>query len=222
LLHSHSLAYALSHAAALHLFRCDERAACVALEEVTAIAIQQGFPLWLAYSEIMRGHVLAKRGEGAKGLALARQGHTDMKATGALIVETWCLSLVAKCSEQADQPDQALDLLIKALDTAERTNERFFEAELHRQQGEWLLAHRQPELIEVESCFERALAVARKQEARVFQLRAATSLARLWQHQGKREQARELLTPIYSTFTEGADTPMLEEARTALEQLAGR
>jgi DNA-binding SARP family transcriptional activator/predicted ATPase len=221
LLHSHSLAYALSHAAALHLFRCDKTAACDALEEAAAIATQQGFPLWLAYSEVMRGHILAMRGEGAKGLALARKGHADMKATGASIVETWCLSLLAKCSEQADQPGKALDLLTTALDTAERTNERFFEAELHRQKGEWLLAHRQPELVEVESCFERALAVARKQEARTWQLRAATSLAHLWLRHGKREEARDLLAPIYGWFTEGVDTPILQEARTVLQELAG-
>ena len=144
-----------------------------------------------------------------------------MRATGALIVETWCLSLCAKCFEQADEPDEGLDVLIKALDTAERTNERFFEAELHRQKGEWLLAHRQSEVIEVESCFERALAVARKQKARIWQLRAATSLARLWLHNGKREEARDLLVPIYNSFTEGANTPILEQARTVLEQLAG-
>src|SRR5262249_37764739 len=157
-------------------------------------------------SEIMRGHILAMGGAPAKGLALARKGDAAMKATGASIVETWRLSLFATCSELADQPDEALDLLIKALETAERTNERFFEAELHRQKGEWLLAHRQPELIEVESCFERALAVARQQKAMIWQLRAATCLVRLWLSQGKRDEARDLLAPIYSWFTEGADT----------------
>jgi predicted ATPase len=222
LLHSHSLAYALSHAAALHLFCCDEKAAYVALEEAAAIATQHGFPLWLAYLEIMRGHILAVRGQGTKGLALARKGHADMKATGALIVETWCLSLCAKCFEQAGQPDEALNLLINAFESVERMNERFFEAELHRLKGEWLLAHRPAELIEAESCFERALAVGRKQKAKVWQLRAATSLALLWQHQGKREQARELLAPIYSWFTEGTDTPILEAASTVLRELAGR
>jgi predicted ATPase len=104
--HSHSLAYALSHAARLHLFRCDEKAAFDALEEATAIAAQQGFPVWSAYCTMLRGHVLVTRGEAAKGLALARKGHEDMKATGALIAETWGLSLLAKCCERADQPEE--------------------------------------------------------------------------------------------------------------------
>lgn len=219
--HSHSLAYALSHAARLHLFRCDEQAAFDALEEATAIAAQQGFPLWLAFCTMMRGHVLVTRGEAAKGLALARKGHEDMKATGGSISETWGLSLLAKCYERADQPDQAVDLLTKALDIVERRNELFFEAELHRLKGEWLLAHRRPEPAEVEFCFERALAVAQKQDARTWQLRAATSLARLWLDQGKRDRARDLLAPIYNWFTEGLDTPVLREARLTLEELGG-
>jgi predicted ATPase len=141
-----------------------------------------------------------------------------MKATGAL--KTWRLSLLAKCSERANQHDAALDLLTQALDFAERTNERHFEAELHRMKGEWLLAHRQSEPAEAELCFERALAVAQKQNARTFQLRAATSLARLWLAQGKRDKARDLLAPIYNWFTEGLDTPILREAKMTLEELA--
>ncbi|MFB9261884.1 BTAD domain-containing putative transcriptional regulator [Bradyrhizobium erythrophlei] len=218
--HSHSLAYALWHAAALHLLRCDEKAACDVLEEAAAIATQQGFPYWLANCTVLRGHLLVTRGEAAKGLALARKGHDDVKATGALISETWRLSLLATCCEHADQPDEAMDLLTKALDIAERRNERFFEAELHRLKGEWLLAHRQTGPAEAELCFQHALAVARNQDARTLQLRAATSLARLWLAQGKRDEARDLLAPIYSWFTEGLDTPILREARTVLEQIA--
>jgi predicted ATPase len=218
--HAYSLAHALSHAGQLHLYRGDEKAAFGALEEATAIATQQGFPLVLAYTTIMRGHVLATRGEATKGLALARKGYAATKATGALIAEAWSLSLLAKCSERADQPDAALDLLTEALDFAERTNECAFKAELHRQKGEWLLAYRKPNSAEVELCFERAFAVAQKQNARTYQLRAATSLARLWLHQGKHDEARNLLAPIYSWFTEGLDTPILREARTVLEQIA--
>jgi DNA-binding SARP family transcriptional activator/predicted ATPase len=218
--HSHSLAFALSYAARLHLFRCDEKAAFDELEEATAIAIQQGFPIWLAVCTMVRGHVLATRGDVAKGLALARKGHADMKATGASIAESWGLSLVAKCFERARQPDKAMDLLTKALDIADRRNERFIEAELHRQKGEWLLAYRRSETAEAECCFERALAVAQKQNARTYQLRAATSLARLWLAQGKRAEARHLLAPIYNWFTEGFDTPVLREARVTLEELA--
>ncbi|WP_051390193.1 BTAD domain-containing putative transcriptional regulator [Bradyrhizobium sp. Ec3.3] len=219
--HSHSLAYALWHAAVLHLLCCDEKAAFDPLEEATAIATQQGFPFWLANCTVLRGHVLVTRGEAARGLALAREGCEDVKATGASIGETWRLSLLAKCCEHADQPEEAMDLLTKALDVAERRHERLFEAELHRLKGEWLLAHRQTEPAEVELCFHRALAVAQKQDARTWQLRAATSLARLWLAQGKRDEARDLLAPIYNWFTEGVDTPILRQAKLTLDELAG-
>ncbi|WGD52876.1 BTAD domain-containing putative transcriptional regulator [Bradyrhizobium sp. CB1650] len=218
--HSHSLAYALWHAAALHLFRCDEKAAFDALEEATAIATQQGFSYWLAHCTMLRGHVLVTRGEATKGLALARKGCEDLKATGALIFETWDLSLLANCCEHAGRPDEAFDLLTRALDIAETRNERFVEAELHRRKGEWLLAHRRSELAEAGLCFQRALAVAQKQNAKFYQLRAATSLARLWLAQSKRDKARDLLAPIYNWFTEGLDTPVLREARKTLEELA--
>jgi predicted ATPase len=217
--HSLSLTYALWHAAALHFLRCDEKAACDVLEEAAAIATQQGFPFWLAKCTVLRGHLLVTRGEAAKGLALARKGHEDVKATGALIGETWRLSLLATCCEHADQPDEAMDLLTTALNVAERMHERLVEAELHRLKGEWLLAHRQTEATEAELCFERAFAVAQMQNAMTYQLRAATSLARLWLHQGKRNEVHDLLAPVYNWFTEGFDTADLKEAKKLLEEL---
>lgn len=218
--HSHSLLYALAHAASLLIATEKMQPAFDALGEAIAIATQQGFPFWLAYCTMLRGYVLVTRGEAAKGLALARKGHEDMKATGALSSEAFGLRLLAKCAEHAELPDEAFDLLTKALDIAERTNERFVEAELHRRKGEWLLAYRRSEAAEAECCFERALAVAQKQNARTFQLRAATSLARLWLAQGKRDEAHDLLAPVYNWFTEGLDTQVLREARTVLEQIA--
>jgi predicted ATPase len=169
---------------------------------------------------MLRGYVLVTRGEAAEGLALARKGHEEMKATGGRASEAFGLSLLAKCSEHAELPDEAFDLLTKALEIAERTNERFYLAMLHRQKGEWLLAYRRSGTAEAECCFERALAVARKQNARTYQLRAATSLAHLWLHQGKRDEARDLLAPVYAWFTEGFDTPILRQARAVLEQIA--
>jgi predicted ATPase len=218
--HSHSLLYALAHTAGLLIATEKMQPAFDALEEATAIATQQGFPFWLAYCTMLRGYVLVTRGEAAKGLALARKGHEDMKATGAWSSEAFGLRLLAKCSEHAELPDEAFDLLTKALDIAERTNERFVEAELYRRKGEWLLAYRRSETAEAELCFQRALAVAQKQNARTHQLRAATSLARLWLHQGKQDEARDLLAPIYNWFTEGFDTAVLGEARALLEQLS--
>jgi predicted ATPase len=219
LCHSHSLLYALAHAASLLIGTERMQPAFDALEEAIAIATQQGFPFWLAYCTMLRGYVLATRGETAKGLALARKGHEDMKATGAWSSEAFRLGLLAKCYEHAELPDEAFDLLTKALDIAERTNERFYQAVLHRRKGEWLLAYRRSETAEAECCFEHAFAVAQKQNARTYQLRAATSLARLWLHQGKRNEAHDLLAPVYNWFTEGFDTPNLKEAKALLDEL---
>lgn len=116
-------------------------------------------------------------------------------------------------------PDEALALLKTALDRAEATDERDQEAELHRLKGEWLVAHRRA-YAEAEGCYRRALAVARQQEAKFWELRASTSLARLWRDQGKRTEARDLIAPIYGWFTEEFDTPDLKEARALLEELA--
>ncbi len=105
-----------------------------------------------------------------------------------------------------------------ALDTVERTGERQSEAELHRLKGEWLLAHRR-QRGEAEACLKRAIAVARGQDAKMFELRAAMSLARLWGDQGRRGEAHDLLAPIYDWFTEGFDTLDLKEAKAVLDEL---
>jgi predicted ATPase len=99
------------------------------------------------------------------------------------------------------------------------TGERFYEAELHRFKGKWLLAHRPARSAEAEDCYQHALAMARKQQAKFWELRASISLARLWRDQGKRSEARELLEPIYGWFTEGLDTPVLKEAKALLDEL---
>ena len=107
----------------------------------------------------------------------------------------------------------------RGLETANATDERFFEAELHRLKGEWLLSHRPALHIEVEGCYQRALAIARHQAAKLWELRASMSLARLWRDQGKRAEARELLAPVYDWFTEGFDTLDLKEAKALLDTL---
>ena len=101
---------------------------------------------------------------------------------------------------------------------ADRTEERWFEAELHRLRGEWLIAHRSGEQAEAEACFERALVVARRQSAKMWELRAAMSFARLRRNQGRPVEARDLLAPVYERFTEGLDTPDLKEAKALLDK----
>jgi predicted ATPase len=130
------------------------------------------------------------------------------------------LSLLAYCCERAGAVGEALELLETALGQANSTNERFFYAELHRLKGEWLLLHNPTQAVAAESCYQRAFAIARGQQAKFWELRAATSLARLWRDQGKCNEARDLLVSVYGWFTEGFDTPVLKEAKALLDQLA--
>jgi class 3 adenylate cyclase len=161
---------------------------------------------------------LSERGETAEGLARARQAFADYGATGGR--NTRWLWLIAYCCQRAGEIDEALELLAKGLETAKATGEKWVEAELLRRKGELLAAHRPALSHEAEACFQRALVVAREQEAKLFELRASISLARLWRDQGKREEARELLAPVYGWFTEGFDTRDLKEAKALLEELA--
>jgi len=117
-------------------------------------------------------------------------------------------------------PQEALSLFADALTRVENTGERWFEAELHRLQGELTLSGSNPAVDGAESCFQRALAVAREQDAKLWELRAAMSLARLWREQGRRKEASDLLVPVYNWFTEGFDTSDLKDARALLRRLA--
>ena len=128
------------------------------------------------------------------------------------------LSLLALSCEKAGFADEAFDALVRALEHADSTDERWFEAELHRQKGEWLIVHRERRE-EAEACFHRAIAVAQKQHAKLWELRAATSLAALWQDQ-RPQDARKMLAPVYDWFGKGPDTPDLKRAKALLGELA--
>jgi predicted ATPase len=129
------------------------------------------------------------------------------------------LSLLAKSYADLDQPDDALRLVDEAKDVIEKTGERWAEADVHRIAGEIALRSPQPDAAKAEAHFERALSVARQQQAKSWELRAAMSMSRLWRDQGKPQQARELLAPIYGWFTEGFDTADLKEAKALLDKL---
>ena len=150
------------------------------------------------------------------------------RLTGAEFQRPHFLTLLAEVAGLLGQPEEGLAALDEALTLVEQTEERYYEAELYRQRGELLLRHTaqshtaqdSQEQHDAEACFQHALAVARRQEAKSLELRAATSLARLWQQQGQRAAAYELLAPIYGWFTEGFDTADLQEAKALLEALA--
>jgi predicted ATPase len=186
-------------------------------DELIALAAEQGFPLWRAQGTIFRGWVKVKSGDVTEGVSLLRAGASAYRATGAAAWAPFYTDLLARASEITGEIDKSLTLLEDALQIVETTGERWFEADLIRHKGQVLLRQRQFEAGE-ELC-RKALTVAEEQRAKLWELRASTSLARLWRDQGKRTEARDLLAPIYGWFTEGFDTPDLKEAKALLDEL---
>jgi predicted ATPase len=224
-----ALAHALSHpfslaavrcsAAAVYQYRRDVPAVDEHAEAAVALATERGFPQWAAQGTICRGWALSMQGQGEEGLAQVRQGIAAWRATGAALLVPYFCTVLADVSARIGHPEDGLQALAEAHTLMEQHEERWWEAEVYRLRGVLL---RQPETAqaEAEAWLRRALDVARRQEAKSLELRAAMSLARLWQHQGKRTEAYELLAPIYGWFTEGFDTADLQEARALLVELA--
>jgi predicted ATPase/class 3 adenylate cyclase len=219
LAHPFSLAYALGCVAVLHQFRREWIAAQERAEAAIALSHEQGFTLWLAMGTILRGWALASQGHKAEGMVLMHQGLAAYRATGTAVAQSYLLALLAEAYMKGGQAEEGLSILAEALTAVDQHGERFYEAELCRLKGELLLTGSAAQPAEAETCFHQALAIARRQQAKSLQLRAAMSLSRLWQQQGKRDEARKLLAPIYSWFTEGFDTADLQEAKALLEEL---
>ena len=217
--HPHSLVFALYLVASLHQLRREVVATHEWAEATLALAREQLFPYWLAVGRITRGWALAHQGQGGEGIAEMRQGLAAYHATGAELGRPWFLALLAEAYGKAGRAEEGLHVVAEGLATAAHTGEAFFEAEQYRLQGELLLAHAVEQHPVAESCFHHALDSARRQQAKWLELRAAVSLSRLWQQQGKQAEAQALLTPIYGWFTEGFDTADLQEAKALLEAL---
>jgi predicted ATPase len=190
-------------------------------EAAVTLATEQGFALWAAHGMIPRGWALAMQGQGEEGLAQVRRGVSAYRATGAVLHVPYFCTLLADVADALGHPADGLQALAEAHTLVEQHEERYWEAEVHRLRGVLLLRQPGTPQEEAEACFQRALDVARRQEAKSLELRAAMSLAQLWQQQGKRTEARALLAPIYGWFTEGFDTADLQEAKALLEALAG-
>jgi predicted ATPase len=159
------------------------------------------------------------QGQGAAGLAQMHQGLDAVAAMGQALARVHCLMLLAEALGHTGQVEAGLRLLAEVLVELEASGQGYLLAEAHRLQGV-LQQQAVPEPTQAEACFQRALAIARRQQAKSWELRAAISLSRLWQHQGKRQEAYDLLAPIYHWFTEGFDTADLQEAKTLLDALA--
>src|SRR5713101_5680477 len=220
LAHPFSLAYALAFAAWVHQFRREGQATHERAEALCAIAKEQGFAFLLATGTMHRGWALAEQGQGMEGMAQICEGLAAYRATGAEVDRTYFLALLAEAYRQGKQDDEGLTVLEEALALTDRQASVIWEAELHRLKGELLLARSAENQVEAEACFHEALAITRRQEAKSLELRAAMSLSRLWQQQGKRQEAYDLLAPIYHWFTEGFDTADLQDARALLAELS--
>jgi predicted ATPase len=183
-----------------------------------ALASEKGFPQMVATSMFTRGWALAMQGQGEEGIAQLQQGLAAFRAAAGDLDRPRSLAHLAEAYGQVGQIEAGLTTLAEALATAHKTGDRYWESELYRLKGELLLRQASP-TEEVEACFWQAIEIAHHQQAKSLELRAATSLSRLWQHQGKRAEARELLAPIYGWFTEGFDTADLQEAKALLEAL---
>ena len=189
-------------------------------EAAVALSTEQGFALWAASGTILHGWALARQGQGEEGIAQIRQGIAAWRATGAALLVPYFYTLLADVCDHLGHTAEGLQALAEAHTLVEQHEERWWEAEVHRLRGVLLLRQPGTPPAEAEAWLQRALDVARYQEAKSLELRAAMSLSRLWQHQGKRAEAYELLAPIYSWFTEGFDTADLQEAKALLEALA--
>jgi predicted ATPase/class 3 adenylate cyclase len=221
LAHPLSLAFALYWAAVLHHQRREAPLTQARAEAAIAIATEQGFTRELTRATPLRGWALAASGHGAEGIAQLQQCLAWFRPPGATADLSYVLALLAEASTQGGHTAAGLEALAEALATLARSRVRWWEAELHRLRGELLLQSAMAQPGEVEACFQQALAVARRQQAKSLELRAAMSLSRLWQQQGKRTEARELLVPVYGWFTEGFDTADLQEAKALLDELEG-
>ena len=215
-----TLMYALSVTAPSHFFCGNFAAANSQADELVALAEEKSALYWKAQGTIEQGSVFALTGKASNAVQMITSGMTAWRSTGATLFTPWYLSYLSRAYADLGQFDDAWRCIGEAMTTVETTKERWYEAEVNRIAGEIALRSPEPNAAKAEAYFERALAVARTQQAKSWELRAAMSMARLWRDQGKRDEARELLAPVYGWFTEGFDTLDLKEAKALLDELA--
>jgi class 3 adenylate cyclase/predicted ATPase len=219
--HATTLMYALGYATLLtHIYCGDHAAASAQADEVVALADEKSALFWKALGMMNQGWLLALNGKPSKAVPLITAGIAAYRSMGSTVWLPLYLSHLATAHAALDQFDDAWRCIGEAMTAVEATKERWFEAEVNRIAGEIALMSSQPDALKAEEYFERALAVACTQQAKSWELRASMSMARLWRDRGKRDEARELLAPVYGWFTEGFDTLDLKEAKALLEELA--
>ena len=226
-----SSAYALGFAVQVYQFRGEGQEVSDHAEAAVTLSTEQGFAHWLAQGTILQGWALTTQEQGEKGLRQMRHGLTTYRASGAELLVPYFLLLLAEAYARLGQVEAGLAVLQEGWEVMERTGEHVWHAEMSRLKGALLLNDErgmmndergtsQPRAAEAEACFQQAIAVAQQQSAKSWELRAATSLARLWQQQGKPTEARDLLGSVYNWFTEGFDTADLKDAKALLDALS--
>jgi predicted ATPase len=227
--HSYSRVFALTLAGWLHQWSGEWQRTQGLAEAARALAVEHGFPFWEAHDTVLLGTVWRQHARQEEAIAHIRQGLTAYQATGAALFRPHMLGHLAEAYGQAGQPEAGLTELTTALGMVNQHGERWWEAELYRLKGELLLQSGiqspasgacTPHIAAAEACFHQALTIARQQQARALELRAALSLSRLWQQQGKHTEARQVLANVYDWFTEGFDTADLRAAQMQLDALA--
>jgi predicted ATPase len=232
------LAHTYLFAAMLHQFRREARLEEEYAERALAVTSEHGLVMHNAHAMIVRGWALLDQGREAEAIEQIRQGIADHQATNTEVMRPHYLALLSQALGKTGQVREGLRLLDEALAMAQRSGEGYYEAELYRLKGELLLmqttgrgaslaapagtavAGKSAIEVQAESCFRQALEIAQRQQAKALALRAAMSLARLYQQQDKAAEARNLLTPIYHNFTEGFETVDLQEANALLNEFS--
>ena len=227
----------------LHQCRREAQSAQELAESTLTLASEYGFLAWMAFGAIPHGWALAEKGHTEEGITQIRQGLANLRATGQKTVLTYPLAQLAETHRNIGQAEEGMKALAEALAIVDKTGERFYEAELYRLKGELTLQQEargwrletspsspqasslKPQVSsgveqEAEGYFHKAIEVARRRQAKSWELRAVMSLARLWQQQDRQREAHERLAEIYSWFTEGFDTKDLQEAKALLDELS--
>jgi class 3 adenylate cyclase/predicted ATPase len=217
--HAASFMHALFVTSFVHLYCGDYAAASAQCDEVLALADEKGASFWRSAGILARGSLFALTGKASNAPEMLGSSIVEYRSTGSTIFLPRFLSYLGRAHAELDQIDDARRCIFEAMTTAETTKESWNQADVYRIAGEIALMSPESGGVKAEAYFERALAIAREQQAKSWELRAAMSMARLWRDQGKRKQAHDLLAPVYGWFTEGFDTLDLKEAKALLEQL---
>jgi predicted ATPase len=203
-----------------HLILRDSRRMTERADEMLSIATKYELSFYTIGANFLRGWAVASAGQADEGIAEMRQSITDPRGAQGISTALLLVALAETCGRNR-RPQEGLEMVAQGLMTAEQTGLKIAEAELHRLKGELMLLKEPGREADAEICFRTSIDIARRQTARLFELRATTSLARLLATQAKRDEARTMLAAIYNWFTEGFDTADLKDAKALLEELSG-